>query len=178
MGPKENSQTSPRESDEDMVKNMLRELGDSEAELKCLEVLLAEGQDKATEHGEARHATAVLSGRTLAVVRRKMALLHDTEARCAQFEAMQARCEEILPKIVDGSMPPPPELAGVPRFISRYTHSPGNPADANKSDFRQFVTTFRLPNGHLTLRRLLLVAEEAGEYWAEACLAEAAKGVG
>lgn len=169
---------SPRESDEDMVKNMLRELGDNEAQLKSLEVLLADGQDKASEHGEARHATAVLSGRTLAVVRRKMTLLHDVEARSAQFEAMQARCEEILPKIVDGSMIPPIELAGVPRFISRYTHSPGNPADANKSDFQSFVTSFRLPNGHFTLRRLRLIAEEAGEWWAEACLAQAAKGVG
>merc|ERR1712217_797469 len=44
------------------------------------------------------------------------------------------------------------------------------------SDFNSFVSSFRLPNGHLTLRRLKLIAEEAGEWWAEACLAEAAKG--
>jgi len=159
-----------------MVKNTLRDLDDSEAQLKVLEVQLSEGTEAASEFGGSRHATAVLSCRTLLVVRRKLSLLHDVEERTAEFEAVQARAGELEPQIAAGSLGPPPELAGIRRFISSYTHSPGNPGDANKSDFRAFASSFKLPAGHSRLRRLRSSADEAGEWWADACLRRAEDG--
>lgn len=172
--------SSPRglqeESDGALLHQILKDLEDTSFVLDELRDVLALGQDLAAGAGGARHATAVLSGRTLAVARRKAKLLLACEQRLASFEDAHARREELLPMIVEDTITPPPEMAGIRKFIASYSHQGGNPADANKSSFAAFAASFKLPGNHKVLKRLGKLADEAGEWWAEACVAEASKG--
>eukprot|EP00931_Biecheleriopsis_adriatica_P051481 TRINITY_DN29862_c0_g1_i1.p1 TRINITY_DN29862_c0_g1~~TRINITY_DN29862_c0_g1_i1.p1 ORF type:complete len:649 (-),score=136.40 TRINITY_DN29862_c0_g1_i1:107-2053(-) len=172
-------QANPQEEpDEAMLHSVLKELNDTYAMLEFAEDQLQNGQDLAATTGGKRHATAVISARTLAVVQRKRELLKDVEDRTASFEAAHARREELLPLLVADQIQPPPELAKIPKFIASYTHVGGSPADANKSNFKSFASSFKLPSQHQALRRLRQLADEAAEWWAEACLEEAGKGAG
>eukprot|EP00930_Biecheleria_cincta_P056421 TRINITY_DN42550_c0_g1_i1.p1 TRINITY_DN42550_c0_g1~~TRINITY_DN42550_c0_g1_i1.p1 ORF type:complete len:777 (+),score=139.46 TRINITY_DN42550_c0_g1_i1:95-2425(+) len=172
--------SSPRglqeEADGALLHQILKDLEDTADVLEELKGQLSVGQDLAADAGGARHATAVLSGRTLAVAKRKHELLLACEQRVAAFEAAHARREELLPLIAADTIKPPPEMAGLRKFIASYTHQGGNPADANKSSFAAFAVSFKLPGNHKVLKRLGALADEAGEWWAEACLSEASKG--
>jgi len=70
----------------------------------------------------------------------------------------------------------PSEMRGIRKFVEKHTHSPGDPADANKSDFKAFASSFRLPYWHSMLDRLRSLMGEVGEWWADACLGEAERG--
>jgi len=168
----------PDEAHDDLLHNVLGEVSDTEEILRALEVQLASGHDLVGEVGGARHATSVVSMRALVCVRRKADLLRDVEARIASFKEAQDRAEtEILPGLLANTMQPLPVLSGIRKFISSYTHFPGNPAEANKSVFQQFASTFKLPSKHAALVHLRDLANMAGEWWAEACLSEAGKGM-
>jgi hypothetical protein len=149
---------------------------DTHAHLAALQVQLAEGQEAAGQYGGARHATAVLSSRSLLVVRRKSHLLGEVEARTARFAAAQARCDELLPEVVAGPSRSVADLAGVRKFIIYYTHPHCNPVDDNMSDFQNFAASFKLPAGHQALLHLRAIADEAGNWWADACVQEASRG--
>jgi len=167
----------PEEQDEALLHSTLRDISDTEAQLRVLEEQMAQCQEDVADCRATRHATAVISARTLAVVRRKAALLHDVEERTVRFERAHAGRAELLPRLIAGEVQEAPaDFKGVPKFLAAYTHHPGNPADANKSDFEGFAASFRLPSGHEALERLRGLADEAGEWWAEACVSEASKG--
>jgi len=165
------------EEQEGLMGSTLGNLNDCEADLRYFEILLAEGLKVTESCGATRHATAVMSMRTLAVVRRKADLLHDVEDRAAGLKAVHDRRDEVLKTVVDNSGPAPEELGGITKFLAAYT-SQVNPADANKSNFASFAATFKLPAAHQQLLDLKKLADEVGEWWADACLDQAEKGHG
>lgn len=164
------------EQGEALLHGTLRCLTDSEADLRLLEGLLSNGLEDTKDVGGARHATAVISLRTLQAVRRKASLLHDVEGRLAAVEETHAVRDETLPKVAAGQEGAPPALVGIKKFVREYTHLSPSPADDNKSDYQAFVRTFKLPARHKTMVKLRELADQVGEWWAEACLSEAEKG--
>merc|ERR1719245_1024810 len=122
----------------------LRELNDSVGDLQELEEQLSQGLIPVKYNGGARHATAVITARTLAVVQRKAALLESVRNRTVALLAAHGQFEEMLPGIVAGEVQPPECLKGIKRFVDRHTHSPGNPVDANRVNFKAFVSSFKL----------------------------------
>lgn len=165
------------EAEDALLHATLKDTHDSEVVLRSLEFNLVDGTGAVADCGGARHATNVLSTRTLLVVRRKASLLHAVEHRTAAIERIMAGCDELCTGIVEGTTELPPELDGVKRFIRAHTHH-GNPADENKTDFMTFANSFRLPSAHEALLKLREISVAAGEWWAEACVREAMKGVG
>lgn len=163
--------------DDALLHATLKDKHDSEAVLRSLEFNLTDGTQAVSECGGERHATNIVTMRTLLVIKRKADLLCSVEQRLAALEKVMERCEETCAEVVEGTVPPPPELDGIKRFLRVHTHH-GNPADENKTDFATFANTFRLPAGHELLLKLREVAAAAGEWWAEACVREATKGIG
>eukprot|EP00927_Polykrikos_kofoidii_P031176 TRINITY_DN26844_c0_g1_i1.p1 TRINITY_DN26844_c0_g1~~TRINITY_DN26844_c0_g1_i1.p1 ORF type:complete len:718 (+),score=107.30 TRINITY_DN26844_c0_g1_i1:72-2156(+) len=167
-----------QEAQEALLHMTLRALEDTEDDLRAVEGLLKGGLSETACCGGARHATAVMSLRTLSTVQRKAALLHDVETRLAELEAVHTKRDEIEPQLVADTIPVPAALGGIKKFITGYTHGPGQPWEANKSNFKSFVQSFKLPSRHAALLRLRDLADEVGEWWADACLKEAEKGHG
>jgi hypothetical protein len=164
-------------ADDALLHGVLKDTRDNETLLRSLEFNLRDGTGAVADCGGARHATNLISTRTLLVVKRKATLLHEVEERTAQIETIMQDCEELCAQIVAGTVEMPAAMDGIKRFIRAHTHN-GSPADENKTDFESFARTFRLPGAHGKLLKLREVAEAAGEWWAEACLREAQKGVG
>ncbi|CAK0811383.1 unnamed protein product, partial [Prorocentrum cordatum] len=163
--------------DEALIYATLRDLDDTSDSLGQLEAQLQQGLSPVKESGGARHATAVISSRTLAVVQRKKGLVFSVEARIEKLEALQQEFDALVRALVAGELKEAPtELRGIKRFAERHTHGPGDPADANKSDFKAFASSFRLPHWHSALTRLRSLTGEVGEWWAGACLGEAERG--
>lgn len=163
------------EVDEALLHATLKDTHDNVALLRSLEFNLIDGTGAVTECGGARHATNVMTIRTLSVVRRKAFLLSEVEDRIAAIEDIMLGSDELCAEIVEGREQPP-ELAGIKRFVRAHTHN-GNPAEENKTDFETFANTFKLPGAHDGLLKLRDTAADAGEWWAEACIREAIKGV-
>lgn len=167
----------PMEAEEALMYGILKDLKDNGESLKGLINSIQSGIQDAWCNGGGRHATSVISSRILAVALRKTSLLRDVEERTKSFEAVHARRHELVPLLVADKEPMPKELSGIVKFIASYTH-PGHPAEENKSQFSRFVETFKLPKEHQVLTRLRAIADEAGEFWAQACLSQAEEGHG
>lgn len=165
------------EQDDALLQTTLKDTHDCEAILRSLEFNLVDGTGAVAECGGARHATCVITSRTLHVVKRKADLLQAVEQRTAAIERIMAGCDKLCAEIVAGTTPAPAELGDIKRFRRAHTHN-GNPADENKTDFLSFANSFRLPASHDALFKLRDVAAAAGEWWAEACVREATKGIG
>lgn len=162
-----------------LLHTTLGELYDTEASVRALEVQLGEANRAVTELGGSRFATAVISSRTLAVVRRKASLLQAVEARIVAFEAAHAKREELVPQILRGDHEEPPaDLVGIHKFISEFVHkSPsGSPVDADKSHFESFAKNFKLPVRHYQLERLRGLSLQISQWWAETSLRVAEEG--
>jgi len=121
------------------------------------------------------HASNIVSLRTLGCFKRKTELLRDVETRLAAFEEAHSRKDEIREKVIKG-MDPPEALLGHPAFVQAYTHSPGEPVDAPRSDFKAFVISFKLPSKHELFETFRAHFEEYGTWWAKATSEEANKG--
>eukprot|EP00927_Polykrikos_kofoidii_P059701 TRINITY_DN54840_c0_g1_i1.p1 TRINITY_DN54840_c0_g1~~TRINITY_DN54840_c0_g1_i1.p1 ORF type:complete len:738 (+),score=147.80 TRINITY_DN54840_c0_g1_i1:55-2268(+) len=163
-------------ADEPLLVATLKDTEDSEAELRLTEATMLSVTAPVRECGGTRHATAVISGRTLAVIQRKAHILQACEARLKAFEEAQARREEIRAMLLAEDCQPPQELVGIDRFTKSWLHKDGKPEEANKSNFHIFVSSFGLPHGHCIVKRLLEVGSKATQWWAKAALAEAKKG--
>jgi len=172
----EQGEEGPEEPEEPLMRETLRDLADTEAALGRTEGMLLSAHEPVHDCGGSRHATAVVSSRTLLVVQRKRALLRACEERLAAFQRAQARAGELLAGLVAGTDTAPQELLGVNRFVAAHTHRGGQPVDENKSDFQGFASSFLLPTGHQALRRLDQLAAEATAWWAKAALKEAQAG--
>jgi len=154
----------------------LQDLEDSESPLRVTEAMLHNSQVPVSSLGGTRHASTLVAGRTLAVVRRKASLLQAIEQRIAAFEAAHARGEELLRALVEKRCGIPSELQGVRGFLHSRVHRDGDPVDADKSDFVAFASSFGLPAKHRCVLKLRELAIEATDWWAKATLQEAQNG--
>lgn len=168
----------PPEPEDGPMYMILKECNDSEALVQEFVDLLAVGSDQAGEFGGARHASTIISQRTLSVARRKAQLLRECEERTVDIEKAHEHREDLLQNLLKGDAEIPEALKAVRKFIARYAHSPGNPVDADKGDFGAFCKTFKLPGDHAHLNRLRDLCLEVGEWWATACVEQAIAGEG
>lgn len=168
----------PAEVDDAPMNQVLKDVSDCEADLRDFELTIAASYDSGAELGATRHATMLISGRMLEVVRHKADLLRDVEQRVVSFERAHAQRDETLKQLIDGAKAEEfQELYGVLPFVKRYTHV-GGPQNADKSDFKGFVRSFKLPAEHKFLQRLREMVQEVGEWWAATVLDQAEKGTG
>lgn len=163
---------------------------DTEAELRLTESMLAGAHEPVAELGGARHATTLVSGRTLSVVKRKADLCHSSEAYLHAFESGHAQKETLLLKVIASTERPlndtacsecPTGYQGTKRIISSMVHRnnkghPMNPAEAERAPFEVFVVSYGLHFDHTTLVKLKQLATEATEWWAEETLQQALGG--
>ncbi|CAK0832470.1 unnamed protein product, partial [Prorocentrum cordatum] len=158
-----------------LLNNTLLNTEDSSEQLWQQEEQMVKHVGFTAEAGGARHASQAVTCRVLEIVRRKRQLLQTVEARTQLFEAEVARKGDLLREVVAGTLESPPELMRLEDFLESVTH-PGELAEANRADFSLFASTFRLPADHGTLVRLREQRGEMALWWAESCMAEAAKG--
>jgi len=163
------------EPEEPLMHATLKSTTDTSADLRRAEDVLQQAHEPIHEHGCSRHATAVISARALAVVKRKAKLLGECDARVEAFGLAMLRGEEILAAIVENTPDAASELVGLSKFMQAHTHK-GDLAEANKSDFQAFVSSFCLPAEHEVLKKLEKMGGEATEWWAQAALKEARNG--
>lgn len=166
------------EPDETIMRATLMDLEDTEETVRKIEASLAAYAEPVTDFGGKRHATAVVSNRTLLVTRRKAELLHATEHRIQEIEGAFVRREDIIVDVVQDTRPAPPEMINIHKFLKAHIHSgPVDPVDENKTLFDMFVSKFGLCKDHRTILRLEALASETTDWWAHASLREAEGGV-
>jgi hypothetical protein len=164
------------QAQEDLLHGTLKDLEDNITQLSALEKEISSCMDPVQDRGGGRHATQIIYGRTLHVIRRKLQLMHEATDRAEAMEESHSRRDELLAGVASGRDEGPPALANVKKFIFSLTHHPGDPVDANKSDFHQFVTSFKLPSKHGCLERLRDLSKKTYTWWANACLRTAESG--
>mmetsp|Transcript_17795 Transcript_17795/g.54046 ORF Transcript_17795/g.54046 Transcript_17795/m.54046 type:complete len:431 (-) Transcript_17795:53-1345(-) len=165
-----------QEEEDALLRKTLKDLTDTSASLREKADDIDGAQKVVEQCGGARHATQVMTGRTLAIMRRKAEVLAEVEERFAVYQAAHARCEEILNSIAKDGAEAPPDLCGVRKFVAAHTHRPTDPADADKSDFGAFAKSFLLPARHDALERFRKAYDEASDWWAKTTARTAAAG--
>jgi len=71
----------------------------------------------------------------------------------------------------------PSELKGMKDFVQSHTQRSSERTELTHiSDFQGFIALYKLPAQHSSLQQLLELGEEAGEWWADACLRQAQQG--
>lgn len=167
-----------RSSQENLMLQVLRETRDTEASLGQMEEELNQLSEEMPKCGGTRHATNVLAGRAMTIVKRKRELLKMLEDRMKAFAEAQEGAAEIAQKIKEDTHYHPPEaLSGMEKTAKSVVHRGAlNPADASKSDFRVFSQTFGLPKNHQVFKEMELLAAKAVTWWAETALKEAKGG--
>lgn len=179
------SPSPPPDADAPLMASTLKDIRDTADELRKTADLLVEVGEDAHDAGAARHATAVISARTLAVVQRKLFLLRETEERTIAFQIMNtdAKRQELLKALTAGDVHIPPALVGIKAFlnglqqkIGQCGSATGEPVDSDKSDFRSFATAFGLPSGHLTVKALREEAAKTASWWLQQALILAQNG--
>ena len=170
------SKDAPTEEDP-LLLAVLKDLQDSSESLLLKMQRIEEAQKMVKRCHGTRHPTNLMTDRVRMVIQRKALLLKQVEDRTAEFQAAQAQSESILRGIVDRGSSAPEELQGVQQFVRRCTHR-GNVADADRKNFQEFVSSFKLPGQHKLLEGFLDLAAEAGAWWAEKAYTEAMAGAG
>jgi hypothetical protein len=184
--PKEGAPTTEEEQHDDeeqqtLLNQTLSSLDDVEAELRVTESMLRELHEPVGELGGKRHATTIVSARTLAVVSRKAHICKAAESYLNAFMAVDATREALRDSVISGPTEIPEGYRGQKKSISSLVHrnSAGhkmNPVDADKAPFEVFAASFGLAPDHSSLVKLMTLATEATEWWAEETLAEALRG--
>jgi len=167
--------TEEQKEAETLMNSTLRDLEDTEVMLRRTEAMLAGAHEPVQQLGGSRHATAVVSARTLAVVSRKAYLVHNSETRLAAFQSAHDRKDDLLKEVIAGAELDA-NLKGVKEFLQTFTHRDGDPADSDKSSFKVFAQSFGLPAKHQTLAKLRHLMNDAADWWASAALREALAG--
>ncbi|CAK0903997.1 unnamed protein product [Prorocentrum cordatum] len=157
---------------------VVNDLGDCESRLRQLERELLEKSTGLAADGASRHASVLVSQRTLQCARRKAELLKEVEKELSKFETEFADRDNLLLLVKAGDVLVPPVLAGALKFVASFTHGPEDkPSEAAARDeFEVFVKTFKLPGKHHFLESYRKQIFEAGEWWIESFLKEDAYG--
>eukprot|EP00930_Biecheleria_cincta_P097987 TRINITY_DN89673_c0_g1_i1.p1 TRINITY_DN89673_c0_g1~~TRINITY_DN89673_c0_g1_i1.p1 ORF type:complete len:842 (-),score=144.55 TRINITY_DN89673_c0_g1_i1:28-2553(-) len=169
------SQVASVEEPDTLLNATLKDVDDDEAMLRKLEATMADAHEPVGLLGGSRHATAVVSSRTLAVVRRKAHLLQLVEARIHDFQEAHDRRADHMKEIIE-AVELDPRLVGVKEFLAAHIHKKGEPVDEDKSSFQVFVASFGLPSKHKAALKLRSLVNEAAEFWADAALQQALAG--
>jgi len=138
-----------------LFRQTLGDLHDTAAQLSHRKEELQEGISTTLATGGDRHPTVILYRRCLAVVERKMALLAELEEKCAAFESIHNRGEELWGDVLAGKILGESVVgvaAGFRSFVKHIVHQ-GDPVQTDKSDFNYFVSRLGLPPGHDLLVR-------------------------
>jgi len=161
-----------------LLKAILSNKHDSEAQLLETISSLEQGTSEAVEFGGARHPTTLGSTRSLEIARRKAKLLQAVEARIAEYEALNKKRGTLLIQIAFQDGMAPPGLLEIPQFVTQYSHCPSNPCDDPHLilDLEKFTASFSLHAEHDHFKHLRKVADESGNWWADKCLEMANKG--
>lgn len=180
--PPKSPKASPRVAEKDMplMVTTLVSLEDTEAQLRVTEETLKMAMDPVCDFGGSRHATAIVSSRTLMVVKRKADLLKPVEDRLAKVQAHWEN-RELLAKTVIQGEDPPADMQRIKKFCMMYVHKDnlgivGEPVDADKSNFESFCSTFGLPRLHMAIQGLLAHAKNMVKWWSLAALEQAQNG--
>lgn len=175
--------TAPEEDEASstLLNETLASCKDTEAELRVTERMLRECHDPVTELGGARHATTIVSGRTLSVVSRKAELCKMAEGYVNVFSAADAKRESLKQACLAGEVEVPDTYKNQKKIISSLVHRNAkgdkiNPVEAEKAPFEVFAVSFGLAPEHWTLVKLRQLADDATEWWAEETLQEAHAG--
>jgi len=158
---------------------LTRTLVDLEDTTDLLDGVVAELEEQygiSKDAGAARHPTALIAMRTLLVVKRKLHLISKVTDRRAALEAAWGRRQQIVDTVVAGMGEAPSEILGLAGFIRRHVHSPGEPVDADKSDFPAFAKSFGLPKKHCCVARIKDMLSKFADFWAVATLKKAEAG--
>lgn len=167
----------PNEEFNPLLKAILGDKHDTEAQLAATTASLEQGSSEAVFLGGARHPTNLVTGRALQVAKRKVHLLHIVEERLNAYIAANKNRNALLISLAYEKGTPPPELMGVERFVEKYSNWPANPVeDPGRFDFPTFVKTFKLHAEHDVFKQFRKVGDECGLWWAEKCLEMASKG--
>eukprot|EP00747_Dinoflagellata_sp_TGD_P117189 gnl/TRDRNA2_/TRDRNA2_172553_c0_seq10.p1 gnl/TRDRNA2_/TRDRNA2_172553_c0~~gnl/TRDRNA2_/TRDRNA2_172553_c0_seq10.p1 ORF type:complete len:670 (-),score=121.61 gnl/TRDRNA2_/TRDRNA2_172553_c0_seq10:164-2173(-) len=164
------------EADESLMVHMLKDTQDTQEILQKAIASLSGAQEPIAELGGARHATAVISARVLAVARRKCALVTKMETRLNAFEKAIARKEEIFQAVIS-DVPAPGEMLQNKKFSAAYIHTDGEPVDANKSDFESFVSSFGLSKSHRTVTTMKAFIADLTDWWLKSTVHQAEEGL-
>jgi hypothetical protein len=172
----------PKEEKNDaLMLQTLTDLDDNEAKLRAkFDQIMTTVRFVAACGGD-KHATTIVSRRIAQVMRRKADLLQAVERRIAELEATRPVKEEFVAKLVSGELKEenlPEGLVNNTRFVKDHTHRPGEPVDAPRVFFELFVSTFKLPREHKSLKELRALADELGDWWSRATNEEARNGHG
>lgn len=127
---------------------------------------LEELQRPVMESGGSRHATAIVAFRTLLVVRRKHELLKTVEGRKTIFEKEAALREKIFQDVTANTAPCPEGLLNIRHFVTKHMHKPeDHPADADRSNFEHFASTFGMPRRHTYNEEMMELAKQTVIWW-------------
>jgi len=164
-----------------LMNQTLSSCTDTEAELRITQAMLEGAHEPVAELGGARHATTLVSGRTLTVVRRKAEIVQRGEAILTAFQNADDKRERLFTLVADGNGDVPDGYKGAKRNINSLVHrntngAKINPAEADKAPFDVFAVSFFLPPEHTTLVLLKGLAVDATDWWAAQTLQEALKG--
>lgn len=169
------SQSASVEEPDTLLNATLKDLTDDEAMLRKTEATMAGAHEPVSLLGGSRHATAVVSSRTLAVVSRKAHLMKAIEARIHDFQEAHDRRADHMKEIIE-AVELDPRLVGVKEFLAAHIHKKGEPVDEDKSSFQVFVGTFGLPSKHKAVLKIRGLVNEAADFWADAALQQALAG--
>merc|ERR1740121_494798 len=165
------------QKEDPMMPKTLRDLDDTEASLREMATVIQGFTDNAALCNGSRHPTTVLSLRILEVMKKKAALLGAVEQRIVKMRVSKANAEALCKQLIDGPEELPDYLVGTRKFIKAQEHRPGNPIDADRSNFKIFISNMMLPAKHSALEQLRAMAEEVGDMWAKMANREALTGV-
>lgn len=161
------------EKDTTIMLSALGSTRDTYDELAVILKDLQDLQDPVAEMGGARHATAIGAWRTLEVVKRKVELLSVVEERKRVFKERMAAKEKHFKDVTTNAAPPPEGLLQVRQFVSDKAHKPDplskaeNPAEADKSNFEYFASTFGIHKNHMHFQELMSLAADMVKWWAK-----------
>lgn len=166
----------PTSESDDIVRQTLKDREDTSNALREMHSNISKAQDKVVAFGGEREPVYLMCARLCDILAKKAKLLAAVEGRIEEFKGAQAEAETTVQMIVDLKAEPPEALLGIRKFISSYAHRHGNPEDADRLDFEHFLSNFKLPSRHHYLMQLRTLADEYGDWWAQATCRVATEG--
>jgi len=135
---------------------------------------LSDTRKAALELGACRHATVMMSTRTIAVCQRKIELLIKLEKNCCAFTEACQQKNAIVEYVVGGAdaaevVGP---AAGMRERLREFVHAGdrGRPELADRTDFERFAATFGLPAHHVDVLSARQMFKTECDAWSQLIL--------